>query len=173
MGLLYQIKQMGIYWLLKLAARIFMRYNVNVKLVEDDTGKVIYSAHNVTTISGRSLIMLALRSRDLIDLRLKYLILGDGTPNFVQSNTRLANEVERISIIVDPLIISPTQMEYVIPIGRPDYDVTETGLAMGEDATGTLYTGTLFNHSSLVHVGDSDGGPLSAIVTISLRDGIV
>ena len=53
-----------------------MQLSYNIQLIDEETDEVIDSKHNVTTISGRELIMNAIGSEDIEDIRIKYLGLG-------------------------------------------------------------------------------------------------
>ena len=143
----------------------------NIELQAD--GVVVYRTHNVSTTGGRELIMEAITDNTRPDIQIKYLAIGDGAVNIVQSNTALANEVTRFRIL-EPIILTNNQRQYIIPIGRLTYPITEVGLYMGADATQALGSGTLFNHATFEFNPPTTGQTpfLNAIITIGIRDGV-
>ena len=143
--------------------------DTNVELYAND--KLVFQHHNVSTTAGRELLMEALTDNTRPDIQIKFAALGTGTGSFVQSNTSLFNEVYRVGIL-EPAIYGATQRQYAFPLGRPAYRVTEIGLFMGADATSTLNTGVLFNHSPLVYRGTTEQPELTAVITIGIRDGV-
>ena len=139
----------------------------NVKLYAD--GELVSESHNVTTVVGRELIMESITDGAILDTRIKYLEIGIGTPDFVQSATSLSRPAQRV-VVVTPARVSNTQREYRIPLGSPNIYIREMGLFMGRTANRGIGSGILFNLAPVDHDGRNDNRHVEAVITINLRD---
>ena len=125
----------------------------SVKIFADS--KLVYESGNLVTNVGRSMLISTLTSESgedgqntLIDARIKYMAIGDGTGAPADVDTALSNERLRVSVdsVFSPLVGARLFVGF---FAAPQINITEFGLFGGPNATAVSGSGILFNRAKL------------------------